>query len=46
MPVNRLATKADLNEIVMNFDYKLAEKRQNENPGQPVLPAMMPRSAQ
>ena len=37
MPVNRLATKADLNEIVMNFDYKLAEKRQNENPGQPVL---------
>ena len=37
MPVNRLATKADLNEIVMNFDYKLAEKRQNENPVQPVL---------
>ena len=37
MPVNRLATKADLNEIVANFDYKLAEKRQNENPGQPVL---------
>lgn len=37
MPVNRLATKADLNEIVMNFDYKAAEKKQNENPGQPVL---------
>ena len=37
MPVNRLATKADLNEIVMNFDYKAAEKRQRENPGQPVL---------
>ncbi len=37
MPVNRLATKADLNEIVINFDYKAAEKKQNENPGQPVL---------
>lgn len=37
MPVNRLATKADLNEIVANFDYKLAEKKENENPGKPVL---------
>jgi hypothetical protein len=26
MPVNRLATKADLNEIVTGFDYKAAEK--------------------
>lgn len=37
MPVNRLATKADLNEIVANFDYKAAEKKENENPGKPVL---------
>ena len=37
MPVNRLATKADLNEIVSNFDIKWAEKQQKENPGQPVL---------
>jgi len=37
MPVNRLATKADLTEIVSNFDYKAAERKQNENPGQPVL---------
>ena len=37
MPVNRLATKADLNEIVANFDYKAAEKFENKNPGKPVL---------
>lgn len=37
MPVNRLATKADLNELVANFDYKAAEKKQLENPGRPVL---------
>ena len=37
MPVNRLATKADLNEIVANFDNKAAEKRALENPGKPVL---------
>lgn len=37
MPVNRLATKADLGEIVANFDYRLAEARQRESPGRPVL---------
>lgn len=37
MPVNRLATKADLNEIVNNFDYKAAEKKSLESPGKPVL---------
>lgn len=37
MPVNRLATKADLNELVANFDYKAAEKKLLENPGRPVL---------
>lgn len=37
MPVNRLATKADLNEIVANFDNKKAEKKALENPGRPVL---------
>ena len=37
MPVNRLATKADLSEIVTNFDYAKAEKAQLESPGQPVL---------
>ena len=37
MPVNRLATKADLNEIVANFDNKAAERKALENPGKPVL---------
>ena len=37
MPVNRLATKADLNEIVTGFDYKAAEKVALDNPGKPVL---------
>ncbi|MBR4616059.1 MAG: hypothetical protein IKO55_10685 [Kiritimatiellae bacterium] len=37
MPVNRLATKADLNEIVTGFDWKRAEKKALESPSQPVL---------
>lgn len=37
MPVNRLATKADLNVIVTGFDWKAAEKKSLESPGKPVL---------
>ena len=37
MPVNRLATKADLNEIVANVPYKEFEKKALESPGKPVL---------
>lgn len=36
MPVNRLATRADLNELISNFDYKTLEKKHNENPNKPV----------
>ncbi|SFA93748.1 site-specific DNA-methyltransferase (adenine-specific) [Lentibacillus halodurans] len=36
MPVNRIATKLDLNELITNFDYKLFEKRELENPTHPV----------
>ncbi|SFA93763.1 site-specific DNA-methyltransferase (adenine-specific) [Lentibacillus halodurans] len=36
MSVNRIATKADLNDLISNFDYKLFEKRQLEHPNQPV----------
>lgn len=36
MPVNRIATKADLNEIVAGFDQKVFQRRQDENPRQPV----------
>ena len=36
MPVNRISTKADLNEIVTGFDYKTFERRQSDNPKEPV----------
>lgn len=36
MPVNRIATKADLNDIIANMDYKAFERRQAEHPTQPV----------
>lgn len=36
MPVNRIATKADLGELVSGFDQRAFEKRQNDNPNQPV----------
>ena len=36
MPVNRLATRADLNELIAGFDYKAWERRQGENPNRAV----------
>lgn len=36
MPVNRIATKADLKELLANLPYKTCEKRKEENPNQPV----------
>ncbi|NLR68539.1 site-specific DNA-methyltransferase [Chitinophaga varians] len=36
MPVNRIATRADLNELITGFDYKVFEKRNTENPGRAV----------
>lgn len=36
MPVNRIATKADLKELLANLPYKTYEKRKEENPHQPV----------
>lgn len=36
MPVNRIATKADLKELLANLPYKTYEKRKKENPNQPV----------
>lgn len=36
MPVNRIATKADLEELKANLPYKTYEKRREENPSQPV----------
>jgi DNA modification methylase len=36
MPVNRIATKADLEELKANLPYKTYEKRKSENSNQPV----------
>ena len=36
MPVNRIATKADLEELKANLPYKSYEKRKEANPNQPV----------
>ena len=36
MPVNRIATKADLEELKANLPYKTYEKRKEDNPSQPV----------
>lgn len=36
MPVNRIATRADLNELIHNFDQKTWQHRHNEHPTRPV----------
>ena len=36
MPVNRIATRTDLNELITNFPYAIFDKRNNEAPGKPV----------
>ena len=36
MPVNHIATKADLEELKANLPYKVYEKRREENPNKPV----------
>ena len=36
MPVDRIATRADLNELITGFDYRAFEQRQREHPTRPV----------
>ena len=36
MPINRIATRADLNELIVGFDYQAFDKRQQEYPTRPV----------
>lgn len=36
MPVNRIATREDLNQLISNFPYKVFEKRKEEAPNKPV----------
>lgn len=41
MPVNRIATKEDLNELIANFPYKQFESRKEANSNQPVEDIML-----
>lgn len=41
MPVNRIATREDLNELVSNFPYKIFDQRKSENPNKPVESLML-----
>lgn len=36
MPVNRIATRTDLNELIAGFDYKAFDRRKAEHPNKPV----------
>ncbi|MGQ3673977.1 DNA methyltransferase [Xanthobacter sp. TB0139] len=36
MPINRITTRADLNELISGFDYKSWDRRQSEHPNRPV----------
>lgn len=36
MPVNRIATRADLNELIAGFDYRAFERRHEQDPNHPV----------
>jgi DNA modification methylase len=41
MPVNRIASKEDLNELISNLPYKTYEKRKAELPNKPVEDIML-----
>lgn len=41
MPVNRIATREDLNELIFNFPESLFEKRKAEAPNKPVESVML-----
>lgn len=36
MPVDRIATRLDLNDLISNFDRKSFDKRRKEQPGKPI----------
>lgn len=41
MPINRIATRADLDELIMGFDYQAFERSQEEHPTLPVEKIML-----
>ncbi|MYC77466.1 site-specific DNA-methyltransferase [Candidatus Poribacteria bacterium] len=36
MPINRIATRADLNDLIFGFDNKVFQRREEEHPTRPV----------
>ena len=36
MPINRIATRADLNDLIFGFDNRIFQRRQEEHPTRPV----------
>ena len=36
MPVDRIATRADLNELITGFDYRVFQRQQEQHPTRPV----------
>lgn len=41
MPVNRIATREDLNDLIANFPYKAFDQRKSEAPNKPVESIML-----
>ena len=41
MPVNRISTREDLNELLANFPYKVFDRRKEENPNKAVESVML-----
>lgn len=41
LPINRIATRADLNELIAGFDYKAWERKQQDNPNRKVEKIML-----
>lgn len=41
MPVNRIANRQDLNDIITGIDYKTLERNRNENPNKPAESIML-----
>ena len=41
MPVNRISTREDLNDLISNFPYKVFEQRKEEAPKKPVETIML-----
>lgn len=41
MPINRIATREDLNELIANFPYKVFDQRKTDAPNKPVESIML-----